>query len=747
MQIINNTNGLFENIYFQDDTIEKSIKNHRELLEIIIPKCDKVLIASPFLMNSFEDFFKNVNIHNIEFELITTCKPKGNEQIVKPFQMKDFGVTIKKFTTQWPKIHLINSLHSKIYLFYKHNSIILGIVTSANFTNNGLLHNHETGVVLSDNKILKNLELDIQKHLEYISLSESKINNLCTIADTIKKDNQYEKQEDIDINLSKHLENNMVRSEENIKSDDIEILLDDFILCKECGERKNKNEFSYANIHRTKKGLGTCRSCKYFQTDFSRNGLGNRFYNKLLKRANEKEIVLNFKQDEFKKWLLNHQYFIKLYSEYEANIKNNDLKPSFYLINKQDDYSLENIKLCTSKEAHERYMQSMINNGGEITIQLTLANEPLQIYESANEASRQTKITDNSIINCCNGKGKTAGGYTWIYLKNTNDNILDKLEKIEKVNQCFVDDEDFLLELASTEKLEIYIQTILFYRSYINQDIEDKITNKLLVNADENVQKLFQKDIPELAEEVNSNYVKIEVENFDYFYGLVNIRYAENENSPIFKILKIIAKNTMSKQLIEFLMENKTKQEILIAIIANRNKEKNDDYIVDLKVVRRALEYAIKLDDIQIVKKILSREEISSEIIRRVLKKFENDITIISILLATNYFDERINKWLHKKFENNEIKKNINTQLAKVHTVEENDDILKKLLIELRDKDIKKEFEIDEKCILSDSMIQKFIIYKPITITEFRDNIPNKDIDIKQVKFLDKIFEIIEMTE
>jgi len=69
------------------------------------------------------------------------------------------------------------------------------------------------------------------------------------------------------------------------------------------------------------------------------------------------------------------------------------------------------------------------------------------------------------------------------------------------------------------------------------------------------------------------------------------------------------------------------------------------------------------------------------------------------------------------------------------------------LLIELRDKDIKKEFEIDEKCILSDSMIQKFIIYKPITITEFRDNIPNKDIDIEQVKFLDKIFEIIEMTE
>lgn len=392
----------------------------------------------------------------------------------------------------------------------------------------------------------------------------------------------------------------------------------------------------------------------------------------------------------------------------------------------------------------------MINNGGEITIQLTLANEPLQIYESANEASRQTKITDNSIINCCNGKAKTVGGYTWMYLKNTNDNILDKLEKIEKVNQCYVDDEDFLLELASTEKLEIYMQTILFYRNYVNQNMEDTIKNRLLIDRSEYLQKLFKKVIPELVEEISKNYLKIEVEYFDYFYGLVNIRYAVNENSPIIEILKIIAKNTMNKQLIEFLMENKTKQEILIAIIENRNKDKNDNHIVDLKIIRRVLEYAIKIDDTQIVKNILSRKEISSEIIRRVLKKIENNITIISILLTTNYFDERINKWLNKKFENYETKRDINTKSAKVHTVkttEKNDNILKELLIELRDKEIKTEFSIDEKCILSDIMIEKFILYKPIDIVEFRDSIPNKNIDINQVKYLDKIFEIIEITD
>lgn len=58
MQIINNTNGLFGNVYFKDTTIDKSIKNHKELLEIIIPQCSKLLIASPFLMDNFEPFLK-----------------------------------------------------------------------------------------------------------------------------------------------------------------------------------------------------------------------------------------------------------------------------------------------------------------------------------------------------------------------------------------------------------------------------------------------------------------------------------------------------------------------------------------------------------------------------------------------------------------------------------------------------------------------------------------------------------------
>lgn len=215
MQIINNTTGLFGNICLDDNTIEKSIKNHEELLTVLIPQCDKVIIASPFLMNEFDKFFENINIQNVEFELITTCKAKGDEQIVKPFQMKNFGTVIKRLTQKWPEIHLINSLHSKIYLFYKSKKTILGIVTSANFTNNGLVKNHETGVILQDSNILQDLELDLKNNLEYISLAEFQIDKLCAIVDLMKKEKRYEKQEDININLLKNIEKNCTPSAGN----------------------------------------------------------------------------------------------------------------------------------------------------------------------------------------------------------------------------------------------------------------------------------------------------------------------------------------------------------------------------------------------------------------------------------------------------------------------------------------------------------------------------------------------------
>lgn len=48
-------------------------------------------------------------------------------------------------------------------------------------------------------------------------------------------------------------------------------------------------------------------------------------------------------------------------------------------------------------------------------IKLSLNNEILHFYPSTHQAQRETGIDDSSIRKCCNGKQKSAGGFTWKY--------------------------------------------------------------------------------------------------------------------------------------------------------------------------------------------------------------------------------------------------------------------------------------------------------------------------------------------
>jgi len=923
MQVINNTNGLFENVYFKDTTIDKSIKNHKELLEIIIPKSNKVLIASPFLMDSFEHFFKDINIQNIEFELITTCNSKEDELLVKPFQIKNFGLAIKEFTAKWPDIHLINSLHSKIYLFYKDGLIVLGIVTSANFTYNGLSKNHETGVVLSDNKILESLELDIKKNLDYNYLLEAQINDLCIVAETIKKDKPQKKQEDVSIDLSKYfdkndtksldsnLNNNEILFDENNKFDfenfiseqitnnnqvesidlsnqnintiptninelselknlnlsnnKITTLPDELFLLKrlevidisdnnieilpasiqelkhypkvfsklviygnenikihiditwikslkiiisdksiidktllifnqfknagvEIKDRENNSLYGYIEYLDNKifndetdtlyseynqNIIKTCSRCdkelgldKFYSSEKnsgknnlypycsdcnSKEGLDKerqaeyiirRLYNKkFITIVNRNNSPIPYTKDEFVELLGSQPLFKKLYEEYKNNNYISEVKPNFFLINKQTDYTLENIQICTSKEANARYTK--INIGGKTTIQFTLGDEPIQIYESTQEVTRQIGIADSGVCNSCN-YNKKAGGYIFKYLENIKDTTtLDKLKRIEKINQCYVDDEDFLFELADNKNLEDYLKIILFFKNYENQAIQDT----LLSNTTGYLLELFRKDTSKLIEEFANSYSRIEAEYFDYLYGFVNIRYDESENIPILEILKIIAKNTNNKQLIEFLMENKTKEEIFISIIENSNFNTDIEFLE-----KRIIKYYLKSSYIKLANKILQIQELKTDTIQKVIKKVGEE-QVKNTLISMNYLKTSTNKWIIDNFVHHEKKQDIiNVESAQKTYLEskENDDILKELLVEFRNNKISKKFVINEKCILSDKMIEQFLNYKPINKEEFTAQISFKlrdNIELEQMIYINEIFEILEMAD
>lgn len=79
------------------------------------------------------------------------------------------------------------------------------------------------------------------------------------------------------------------------------------------------------------------------------------------------------------------------------------------------------------------------------------------------------------------------------------------------------------------------------------------------------------------------------------------------------------------------------------------------------------------------------------------------------------------------------------------------DEKLKDLLAQLRDEEIAKEFDVNsQRCILSKILIDQFINQKPKDMDEFRFKVPQglrENIDREQVKYLSKIFDIIELAD
>lgn len=62
-------------------------------------------------------------------------------------------------------------------------------------------------------------------------------------------------------------------------------------------------------------------------------------------------------------------------------------------------------------------MQHNANNkpNSRKVIQYDKENNIINRFNSIKDASRQTNTNDTSIIHCCSGKFKTAGGYVWKY--------------------------------------------------------------------------------------------------------------------------------------------------------------------------------------------------------------------------------------------------------------------------------------------------------------------------------------------
>lgn len=137
--------------------------NHIEEVKDLLANSNKALIASPFISLTVIDKMKNwLTFGFQELTLITTLKEKDPDQLRKvPVLMELFR--LKKTRGFHLTVKIDNKLHGKVYIGKRDSNYTGAIVTSANFTENGLENNHEWGIFSNDQKEISNIHQQIVK--------------------------------------------------------------------------------------------------------------------------------------------------------------------------------------------------------------------------------------------------------------------------------------------------------------------------------------------------------------------------------------------------------------------------------------------------------------------------------------------------------------------------------------------------------------------------------------------------------
>jgi HKD family nuclease len=181
--------------------ITRNNHNKRLLDNFII--ADEIIIVSPFISTSFDFFpFEKVT-HLKKITMVTTLKPKDKDQYTKvPFFKKLYEFT--NINNIDLNILIENSLHGKIYITKKETKYLEAIITSANFTKNGLRLNNEWGTIIKNPEKISELEDGILSRVVLKSLSESEIDDFISVLN--KNPLPKEKGNEITVDLTKKIE-------------------------------------------------------------------------------------------------------------------------------------------------------------------------------------------------------------------------------------------------------------------------------------------------------------------------------------------------------------------------------------------------------------------------------------------------------------------------------------------------------------------------------------------------------------
>lgn len=180
--------------------------NHYSDIKSILSNGDELKIVSPFLMESFNDFFSQLNGTGIKHISLTTTLIDNNPDLLKKSNsLYSFCLNCKKNNISY-SVHIDNKLHGKIYIALKSGTPVQGIITSANFTNSGLESNHEWGVLINDTNQLMKLISEIES-VESRTLTSEELEEVIRKIDAFSQATFTPKEPTIDLTVSDIINN------------------------------------------------------------------------------------------------------------------------------------------------------------------------------------------------------------------------------------------------------------------------------------------------------------------------------------------------------------------------------------------------------------------------------------------------------------------------------------------------------------------------------------------------------------
>ncbi|MCB8818140.1 restriction endonuclease PLD domain-containing protein [Desulfosporosinus shakirovi] len=143
--------------------IDNIKNNHNQSIQSILITADQMILASPFLIEEFDEFVHDVAELGVKsIVLLTTLKDNSPDLFKKANSLYSFCTSCVQNSINF-EVRVDNKLHGKIYIALKDTSPIKGIITSANFTDNGLKYSHEWGIEIDDKDLLQSLIIDLMK--------------------------------------------------------------------------------------------------------------------------------------------------------------------------------------------------------------------------------------------------------------------------------------------------------------------------------------------------------------------------------------------------------------------------------------------------------------------------------------------------------------------------------------------------------------------------------------------------------